>query len=161
MFVDRSFGNRVPSEIRVELVASQTDLISQLRKIVQTVGVPGGETQRWIDERMARHAHGEIMIFTARVGRLLVGFMMLETSTMTASYSWVLPRFRNKGLGQRFFSFACINLGTTAPCFVFHRDMADEYTEVLRGIPIEAANDADFCAIHPSSAVPLSGAKAA
>lgn len=120
---------------------------------MRTVGVPGGSTQSWIDDRMARHAHGDLMIFTARVGRLLVGFMMLDKATMTASYSWVVPRFRNKGLGLRFYSFACINLGSPSPCFVFPRDMIDEYADALRGIPIEPTNDRAFYAIHPSSAV--------
>jgi hypothetical protein len=153
MFIDRSFGNRVPSEIRVELVASQGDLLSQLRTIVRTVGVPGGNTEGWIENRMALHAHGDLMIFTARVGRLLVGFMMLDKSTMTSSYSWIVPRFRNKGLGERFYSFACINLGAPTPCFVFPRDMTDEYATALKGVPIEASNDAGFCAIHPTAAV--------
>ena len=153
MFIDRSFGNRVPSEIRVELVASQGDLLSQMRTIVRTVGVPGGNTDAWIGDRMALHAHGDLMIFTARVGRLWVGFMMLDRSTMTSSYSWIVPRFRNKGLGERFYSFACINLGAPTPCLIFPNDMTEEYATALKGIPIETANDAGFCAIHPTSAV--------
>ncbi|MBX7200410.1 MAG: hypothetical protein K1X51_13675 [Rhodospirillaceae bacterium] len=152
MFVDSAFGPRVPAEVRLELAAAQPDLIRQLRQIVLTIGTPGGETA-WIDERLARHADGDILIFTARVGRLLVGFMMLEKSTMTASYSWVTPRFRGRGLGQRFYSFACINLGAPTPCFVFPREMAGEYAVALGNLPIETANDEGFCAIHPSSAV--------
>lgn len=152
MFVDSAFGPRVPAEVRVELASSQADLIKQVRQTVLAVGVPGG-APAWIDERLARHADGDILLFTARVGRLLVGFMMLEKSTMTASYSWVAPRFRGRGLALRFYSFACINLGSPTPCFVFPREMAGEYAGVLGNLAIETANDAGFCAINPSAAV--------
>lgn len=152
MFVDSAFGPRVPAEVKVELAAAQPDLIRQLRQVVMTVGTPGGAPS-WIDERLARHPDGDIMIFTARVGRLLVGFVLMEKSAMTASYSWVAPRFRGRGLGQRFYSFACINLGSSTPCFMFPREMAGEYAGALGNVAIETANDAGFCAIHPSSAV--------
>ena len=154
MLIDRSFGNRIPSEIKVELLSVQRDLLNQVSQILLKVGVPGGGNgQAWVDEHMRRHGDGDILIISARVGRLLVGFLMLELGTMSAPYSWVAERFRNKGLGERFYSFACINLGSPAPCFMFPRDMYGEYNDALKGLPIESANDADFCAIHPSSAV--------
>ncbi len=156
MFVDSAFGPRMPAEVRVELAAAQPDLVRQVRQVVLTIGTPGntpGGAPAWVDERLARHADGDILLFTARVGRLLVGFMMLEKSTMTASYSWVTPRFRGRGLGQRFYSFACINLGSPAPCFMFPLEMAGEYASALGGLAIETANDGGFCAIHPLSAV--------
>ena len=152
MYVNRSIG-RVPMDVRVELTMSGSNLLSQLRAIVETVGVPGGNTTVWLEDRLRRHDHGEIMIFTARISTMLVGFMMLEQSTMTASYSWVVPRFRNKGLGERFYSFACINLGAPTPCFMFPLDMRDEYAAALRNLAIEPASDPRFCAIHPTSAV--------
>ena len=154
MLIDRSHGNKIPSEIKVELLSVQRDLLSQVSDVLRAVGVPGGgDTQAWVDEHMRRQADGDILIISARVGRLLVGFLMLEFSSKSAPYSWVAERFRNKGIGERFYSFACINLGSPTPCFVFPRDMYGEYNHALRGVPIETANDADFCAIHPSAAV--------
>jgi hypothetical protein len=154
MSTDRSYGNRIPSEVKVELLSVQRDLLSQVSDVLLKVGVPGGgDGQAWVDEHMRRHADGDILIISARVGRLVVGFLMLELSSMSAPYSWVAARFRNRGIGERFYSFACINLGTPTPCFLFPRDMHGEYADALKGIPIESANDADFCAIHPTAAV--------
>ena len=153
MLTDRSYGNRIPSEIKVELLSVQRDLLNQVSSTLLAVGVPGGGNgQAWVDEHMRRHADGDILIISARVGRLLVGFLMLELRTMSAPYSWVAARFRNKGIGERFYSFACINLGSPTPCFVFPRDMHGEYADALKGVAIETANDAAFCAIHPSKA---------
>jgi hypothetical protein len=135
---------RIPRDIKLELLGLQEDLLTQLKQIVLAVGTPEEEASAWLAERMAGHAAGEILIISARIGRLLVGFLIVEPATLTASYSWVLERFRNKGLGQRFYSFACINLGAPAPRFVFPAAMRAEYQSVLKALEIQPEVGAQF-----------------
>src|SRR4051812_21115910 len=109
--------SRLPSEFKPQLLLPGDPSLRDLAGLVVAAGAPGADAPRWVAAQLAKHAAAEIMIVAAKVGRELAGFMLLDPEAMTASYSYVPQRFRHKGLGQRFYSFACINLGAPSPVF--------------------------------------------
>jgi len=140
-------ANRVSPEIRLELVSGRDAFVPQMQAMVSTVGVPDGPAaalanlQAYLTDRNA-------LIVNARIGRRVVGFMVLDPESMTAPFSWVERHFRDKGLGQRFYSFACINLGMPAPEFTFHEDMLDEYRSILKNLPDKPVLKDSFYVLH-------------
>jgi len=97
-------------------------------------------------------AGGEAMIVHARMGRTLVGFLVLDSSNGAAPFSWVDQRYRHQGLGERFYSFACINLARPAPEFRFHKEMLEEYGNVLKSVGLMPTLKDSFCVLHGAGA---------
>ncbi len=97
-------------------------------------------------------AGGEAMIVHARTGRTLVGFLVLDSSNGAAPFSWVDQRYRHQGLGERFYSFACINLARTTPEFRFHKEMLDEYGSVLKSLGQMPTLKDSFYVLHGAAA---------
>jgi len=97
-------------------------------------------------------AAGEAMIVHARMGRTLVGFLVLDSSNGAAPFSWVDQRYRHQGLGERFYSFACINLARPAPEFRFHKDMLEEYGNVLKSVGLMPTLKDSFYVLHGAGA---------
>ncbi len=132
---------RIPHEIKVELFSYQENFLPRMAQIVSGVAdasVKGNEFDDdptpWLENVQKFLAGGRAMIVHARIGRTLVGFLVLDPAKGTAPFSWVDQRYRKFGLGERFYSFACINLGRPAPEFTFQRDMLDEYRGVLKSV---------------------------
>src|SRR3954468_18070352 len=99
--------SRLPSEFKPQLLLPGDPSLRDLAGLVVAAGAPSGDALVWVAEQLAKHAAAEIMIVAAKVGRDLAGFLLLDPETLTASYSYVPRRFRHRGLGQRFYSFAC------------------------------------------------------
>ncbi|MBY0511126.1 MAG: hypothetical protein K2P94_13370 [Rhodospirillaceae bacterium] len=129
---------RVPPEIKLELFSRQNGFLPKITQIVSSKGPSEGDPAVWLKNIESYLAGGEAMIVNARMGRTLVGFVVLDSSNLAAPFSWVDERFRNKGLGERFYSFACINLGMPAPEFRFHQEMFEEYGYVLKATGAQA-----------------------
>ena len=132
---------RIPHEIKVELFSYQENFLPRMTQIVSKVAdasVKGNEFDDdptpWLENVQKFLAGGRAMIVHARLGRTLVGFLVLDPAKGIAPFSWVDQRYRKCGLGERFYSFACINLGRPAPEFTFQKDMLDEYRSVLKSV---------------------------
>lgn len=126
---------RVPPEIKIELSTAPDGLRPRISQVVNGVVAKAkadGDPTQWLANLQRYLAGGEAMIVQARTGRTLVGFLVLDADKGIAPFSWVDQRFRNQGLGERFYSFACINLARTAPEFKFHKDMLSEYDGVIK-----------------------------
>ena len=91
------------------------------------------------------------MIVHARMGRTLVGFLVLDADKGAAPFSWVDQRYRNRGLGERFYSFACINLARTQPEFKFPKEMMAEYDYVLKAAGAQATLRDSFYIVHENN----------
>jgi hypothetical protein len=133
--MNASVRRRVPPEIKIELSTAPDGLRSRISQVVSGVAAKAkadGDATQWLANLQRYLAGGEAMIVQARTGRTLVGFLVLDADKGIAPFSWVDQRFRNQGLGERFYSFACINLARTAPEFKFHKDMLSEYDGVLK-----------------------------
>jgi len=140
---------KLPPEYKPQLLLPGDPSLRELAGLIVAAGAPDGDAALWAGQQLAKHAAAEIMIVAAKVGRELAGFMLLEPETLTASYSYVPQRFRHKGLGQRFYSFACINLSAPSPVFVYPQEMADEYAGVIRQLEIKPQVEGGFCTLNP------------
>jgi hypothetical protein len=127
--------------------------IKQIVGKAASEGDPSGELKTLQDYL----AGGEAMIVHARMGRALVGFLVLDSSNGAAPFSWVDQRFRHQGLGERFYSFACINLARPAPEFRFHRDMLEEYGGVLKSVGLMPTLRDSFYVLHGGGAPAAAG----
>jgi hypothetical protein len=139
---------RVPPEIKLEMFSRQDGFLPKITQIVSSKGPSEGDPAVWLKNIESYLAGGEAMIVNARMGRTLVGFVVLDSSNLAAPFSWVDERFRNKGLGERFYSFACINLGMPAPEFRFHQDMFEEYGYVLKATGAQAKLQDSFYVVN-------------
>jgi hypothetical protein len=139
---------RIPPEIKLELFSRQNGFLPKITQIVSTKGPSEGDPAVWLKNIETYLAGGEAMIVNARMGRTLVGFIVLDSSNLAAPFSWVDERYRNKGLGERFYSFACINLGMPAPEFRFHQDMFEEYGHVLKATGAQAKLQDTFYVVN-------------
>ena len=146
---------RVPSEIKLELGSRQDGFMPRIKQIIHgivtqagTDGDPAGALQ----SLQGYLAGGEAMIVHARHFRTLVGFLVLDQSKGAAPFSWVDRYFRHKGLGERFYSFACINLARPAPEFRFHKDMLEEYDGVLKTVGLKPTLSDSFYVVHGGAA---------
>ena len=99
---------RLPSEIKLEMLSSGDQFLPKITEILGSLGSPEGDAIDWSRTLQKYLAEGNAMIVSARTGRSLIGFMVLDPARASAPCSWVSQRFRDKGLGQRFYSFACI-----------------------------------------------------
>ncbi len=127
--------SKIPNEIKIELGSRQDGFMARIRQIISGTAAQAdaaGDATEDLASLQGYLAGGEAMIVHARVGRSLVGFLVLDSTKGAAPYSWVDQRFRHKGLGERFYSFACINLARPTPEFRFPKDMLEEYSNVLR-----------------------------
>ena len=113
-----------------------------------------GDPAEDLEKLQSYLAGGEAMIVHARVGRSLVGFLVLDSSKGAAPFSWVDQRFRHKGLGERFYSFACINLARPSPEFRFPKDMLEEYSSVLRAAGVRPMLKDSLYSVHGVGAPP-------
>jgi hypothetical protein len=129
---DYTLARRLPPEIKLELLSAQDSFMPTITEIVDAAGTPDGKPEDWSKSLRKYLADGDAMILGARVGRALVGFMVLEPASESATFSWVAENMRHRGLGQRFYSFACINLAMPKPQFIFPKDLMDEYRPVMR-----------------------------
>jgi GNAT superfamily N-acetyltransferase len=138
---------KVPWEIKLELFSGQSGIMP---RITQIVGKAAAEGDPDGDLKSLQNylAGGEAMIVHARTGRTLVGFLVLDASKGAAPFSWVDERYRNRGLGERFYSFACINLAQPTPEFRFHKDMLGEYGYVLRSTGARPVLRDSFYVVH-------------
>lgn len=139
---------RVPPEIKVELFSRHDGFLPKITQIVSSKGPSEGDPAVWLKNIESYLAEGEAMIVNARMGRTLVGFVVLDSSNLAAPFSWVDEHFRNKGLGERFYSFACINLGMPAPEFRFHQEMFEEYGYVLKATGAQAKLQDSFYVVN-------------
>jgi len=133
--MNASVRRRVPPEIKIELSTAPDGLRPRISQVVNGVVAKAkadGDATQWLANLQRYLAGGEAMIVQARTGRTLVGFLVLDADKGAAPFSWVDQRFRNQGLGERFYSFACINLARTAPEFKFHKEMLGEYDSVIK-----------------------------
>jgi hypothetical protein len=140
---------KLSAEFKPQFLLPGDPSLRELAGLVVAAGAPAADAATWVADQLAKHAAADIMIVAAKVGRELAGFVMLEPETLTASYSYVPQRFRYKGLGERFYSFACVNLGAPSPVFVYPVDMADEYAGVIRQLEIEPEIEDGFCTLNP------------
>jgi GNAT superfamily N-acetyltransferase len=128
---------RVPPEIRVEMFTHAGGFLPRITRIVESLGPSEGEPAEWLSKLTDYLAGGDAMIVNARLGRTLVGFVVLNTPDLSAPFSWVDPRFRNKGLGERFYSFACINMAVPRPEFRFPVDHLDEFGFAVKSAGVQ------------------------
>ncbi len=149
MATDRSFPPpRLSSEFKLELVTSRDVFLPRIAAIVESVGQPDGKPLEWSRTLQKYLADGDAMIVSARSSRVLAGFLVLEPATLSAPFSWVADGFRDKGLGQRFYSFACINLAMPTPEFMFHKDLLDEYRFVVKDAEVSPVLKDPFYVLH-------------
>lgn len=142
---------RVPPEIKLELVSSQDNVRPRIARHVGEAAAKAkaaGDPDQWLAKLQTYLAAGDGMIVHARMGRTLVGFLVLSAEEGAAPYSWVDHRFRHRGLGERFYSFACINLARTTPEFKFPADMIEEYQGVLRSAGLQPTRRDAFYIVH-------------
>lgn len=123
---------RIPSDIKLELYAPQHGLLPRITEIVKSQEPAEGDVAAWLTNLQDFLAGGEAMIVNARIGRTLVGFVVLDSANRAAPFSWIDARYRNRGLGERFYSFACINLAAPTPEFRFPKDHLEEFDGVLK-----------------------------
>ena len=139
---------KLSSEIKLELISSHDVFLPKIAAIVESVGQPEGKPVEWSRTLQKYLADGDALIMGARSSRLLAGFIVLEPATLSAPFSWVAERFRDKGLGQRFYSFACVSLAMPTPEFVFHKDLLDEYRFVVKAAELSPVLKDPFYVIH-------------
>lgn len=135
---------------RLELFSGQSDVLLRINQIVSktaTKGDPDGDLKLLLNYL----AGGEAIIVIARTEKALAGFLVLDASKGVAPFSWVGERYRNCGLGERFYSFACINLAQNAPEFRFHKNMLEEYGYVLKAIGARSVSRDPFYIVHERS----------
>jgi hypothetical protein len=135
---DQRFARKLPGEIKIEMLTAQDALAPRVQEVAAAIGRPEGKPEAWARSLSKYLADGDAMIVSARIGRTLVGFLVLEPENAMASCAWVSEHARDRGLGQRFYSFACINLAQPAPQFMFHKDMFAEFEPVLKRQGLEA-----------------------
>jgi GNAT superfamily N-acetyltransferase len=146
---------RIPPEIKVELSTRQDGFVPRMAQIVNNVAVQArqdGDPTAWLQSVHNHLTGGEAMIVHARMGRTLVGFLVLDANKGAAPFSWVDHRYRNKGLGERFYSFACINLARTTPEFRFYKDMIEEYGGVIKSAGLSPTFKDSFYVVHDHAA---------
>jgi hypothetical protein len=142
---------RVPPEIKLELGSRQDGFMARIKQIISgtaALASAAGDPSDDLKNLQSYLAGGEAMVVHARMGRTLVGFLVLDSTNGAAPFSWVDQRYRNKGLGERFYSFACINLARTTPEFRFHKDMLEEYAGVLRAAGLQPMLKDSFYTVH-------------
>lgn len=139
---------RVPPEIKLELFSSDSSFLPRITQIVKNQGPSEGDPAQWLKNLSDYLAKGDAMIVNARMGRTLVGFVVLDSSNLAAPFSWVDDRFRHKGLGERFYSFACINLGVPTPEFRFRADQLDEFGSLLKSAGLTPTLKDSFYVVH-------------
>jgi hypothetical protein len=145
---------RIPCEIKVELASRQDNVLSGISRVVTEFHdrvQQDGDPTEWLQKLQTYLATGEPMIVHARMGRTLVGFLLLDADKGAAPFSWVDQRYRNRGLGERFYSFACINLARPAPEFKFPKDMLGEYDGVLKAAGAHATLHDSFYVVHEAN----------
>lgn len=145
---------RIPPEIRVELSSRQDGFIPKITQILGKTAAEaeaGGDPSVWLQNLQGYLARGEGMVVHARMGRTLVGFLVLDSEGGAAPFSWVDHRFRNRGLGERFYSFACINLARPTPEFKFPKEMISEYGDVLKAAGVQATLRDSFYVVHDNT----------
>ncbi len=140
-----SSRHRIPPEITLELSSGRSDFTPRIKQVINKAAAE--DPAEWLKSLQSYLAEGDALVVNARMGRTLVGFLVLD-SAKAASFSWVDERFRNKGLGQRFYSFACINLAMPSPEFRFPKDMLDEYQPVLRSIGLTPVLKNSYYVVH-------------
>ncbi len=142
---------RVPPEIKLELGSRQDEFLPRISKIVSSVTVEAqkaGDPTIWLQNLQTHLKSGDAMVVHARMGRTLVGFLVLDPGKGAAPFSWVDQRFRHRGLGERFYSFACINLARPSPEFRFPKDMLEEYGMVLKSTGALPKRQDSFYVVH-------------
>lgn len=139
---------RVPPEIKVELFSPQSGFLPKITQIVKSQGPSDGDPAVWLKNLTDYLAGGEAMIVNARMGRTLVGFLVLDASKGAAPFTWVDERYLNKGLGERFYSFACINLAQPTPEFRFPKNLLREFGHVLKSADLKPTLRDSFYVIH-------------
>ena len=132
----------------MELFSRESGFLPRITQIVKNQGPSDGDPAQWLEKLTDYLAGGEAMIVNARMGRTLVGFLVLDSSHHKAPFSWVDERFRNKGLGERFYSFACINLALPTPEFRFHKDLLGEFGQVLKAAGAKPTLRVSFYVVH-------------
>ncbi|MSO73210.1 MAG: hypothetical protein EXQ84_06315 [Rhodospirillaceae bacterium] len=146
--MSRSTHRGVSPDIKIEMITAWDSFMPTIDAIVERHGVPAGEAEEWSKSLRSHLASGEAMVVSARYGRTLAGFLVLEPSADSAPFSWVTRHYKNCGLGHRFYSFACINLAPPAPEFMFHKDFLDEYAGVLKQLEIEPEFRDPYYVLH-------------
>lgn len=132
MATDPRFVRKLPGEIKVEMLAAQDLMMMRVQEVASKIGTPDGQPEAWSESLRKHLADGDSMIVGARIGRTLVGFLVLEPEKALASCAWVSDIARDRGLGQRFYSFACIHLAQPNPQFMFPKDVLEEFQPVLK-----------------------------
>lgn len=141
----------VPPEIKLELGSRQDEFLPRISKILGNVTVEAqkaGDPTSWLQNLQTYLKTGDAMVVHARMGRTLVSFLVLDPGKGAAPFSWVDQRFRHRGLGERFYSFACINLARPSPEFSFHKDMLDEYGLVLKSAGAQPIRQDSFYVVR-------------
>jgi len=142
---------RVPPEIKLALASRQDNTLPRIAKIVGDMAAKvreAGDPAQWLANLQTYLADGDRMVVHARMGRTLVGFLVLDSDIGAAPFSWVDERFRHRGLGERFYSFACINLARPTPEFKFPADMIEEYGGVFRDAGLQPTLRDSFYVLH-------------
>ena len=88
---------RLSSEIRIELISSQENVLPRIARVVTEVRKQvqeDGDPTEWLNNLQIYLATGEPMIVHARMGRTLVGFLVLDADKGAAPFSWVDQRYR-------------------------------------------------------------------
>ena len=132
MPTDPRCAYKLPGEIKVEMLAAQDAMMARVQEVAAKIGAPDGQPEEWSESLRKHLADGDSMIVSARIGRTLVGFLVLEPDNALASCAWVSDMARDRGLGQRFYSFACIHLAQPTPQFMFPKAVLDEFRPVLK-----------------------------
>ncbi len=148
---------RVPPEIKLELVSHKDNVLPRIARIVgeaATKAKAAGDPAQWLSNLQSYLSAGDGMVVHARMGRTLVGFLVLDSEGGAAPFSWVDERFRHQGLGERFYSFACINLARPTPEFKFPEDMIEEYRGVVKSAGLQPTLRDSFYVIHDKAVEP-------
>lgn len=97
--------HRIPPEITLELGSSKSDFMPKISQVIGKAVAASvnddGDPAEWLRNLQWYLAEGDPMIVNARMGRTLVGFLVLDYSNAASPFSWVDERYRNKGLGPR------------------------------------------------------------
>ncbi len=142
---------KLPWGIKIEMLTPRDPLLQQIQAVAEAQGVPVREMDptQWFSALVAQHMNSEVMIVVVRTGGILTGFLVLELANSSASYAWVQERYRGMGLGERFYSSACTNLGTPRPQFTLHKDLKVEFAPVLKTLIEAPAFDDPFYVLNP------------
>ncbi len=98
MFSDHRLARKLPGEIKIELLSAQDAFMPRVKEIVNSVEADDSGPLAWSESLRKYLAEGDAMIVGARIGRSLVGFLVLEQEN-AASFSWVADHARDRGLG--------------------------------------------------------------